>query len=400
MARGVLPAREALLWATAFVLIAAWLVAVRFTSDDPDSALYASISARLSHEPVSRWLAPEWWGFWPEAGMTGLFREHPAGIYLVPAALARLGIPGEQAAYIVGVAAGLLSVISAGLIVGRLAGRDAARATLVLIQVMPVAFIFRIRANHEYPMLLCLLVALLALDNLRRSRWWMLLVAAAVTSALLVKGVFVVLVLAGAVLWIAIDPTEARVRGRQMTALAAAAVTALLVALLYDAAYLDTTGETFWQGYWARQLGPLRIATPLQGAAALAGNTLFYLSRLIWLPAPWSLALVVVAWRWRADIATSWRGAAPSVRRGLGFALAFAAASVLILSPSNRYAERYAFSATYVVAAAGIVAACWNWTRLRQRLERLDERVPALPVLVWLLLMALRLVAGPLLPRL
>lgn len=400
MPRGVLPAREALLWAAAFALIAAWLVAVRFTSDDPDSALYASISARLSREPVSRWLAPEWWGFWPEAAISGLFREHPAGVFLLPAALARLGIPGEQAAYIVGVAAGLLSVIAAGVLVGRLAGQRAGRATLVLIQLMPVAFIFRIRANHEYPMLLCLLVVLVALDNLRRSWWWVPAVAAAVTAALLVKGVFVVLVLAGAVLWIAIDPTGARVRGRQAAALTAAVVTAAVVAWLYDAVYLDTTGETFWQGYWTRQLGPLRIATPLEGATSLAGNALFYASRLIWLPAPWSLALVAVGWYRRAAIGAWWRDVAPPVRRGLGFALAFAAASVLVLSPSSRYAERYAFSASYVIAAAGIVAALWNWSWLQTRLERVDRRVTALPVLVWLLLMVLRLVAGPLLPRL
>jgi 4-amino-4-deoxy-L-arabinose transferase-like glycosyltransferase len=33
----------------------------------------------------------------------------------------------------------------------------------VLLQLMPVAFIFRIRANHEYPILVCLLLSLLGL---------------------------------------------------------------------------------------------------------------------------------------------------------------------------------------------------------------------------------------------
>ena len=51
----------------------------RFSSSDPDPALYASLSAKL---PCSRrrWIAPEWWGPWPEAHQTGYFREHPAGL--------------------------------------------------------------------------------------------------------------------------------------------------------------------------------------------------------------------------------------------------------------------------------------------------------------------------------
>ena len=147
-------------------------------------------------------------------------------------------------------------------------------------------------------------------------------------------------------------------------------------------------------------MGPLRIATPLDGAASLAGNALFYLSRLIWLPAPWSLALLIVAWRQRSTLKRWWRDADVRLRRGLVFALLFAAASVIVLSPSSRFAERYAFSATYVIAAAGIVAAWYHWPRLQSFLQRLDSRVPALPVVVWTALMLLRLIVGPLLPRL
>ena len=400
MARGVLSPREGLIWAAAFVLVAGLLVATRFTSDDPDSALHASISARLSQEPVHRWLAPEWWGFWAETGLTGFYHEHPAGIFLLPAALSRLGIPGEQAAYVVGIGAGLLALLWTGMLVGRIVDRDCGRATLVLLQLMPVAFIFRIRANHEYPMLACLLLLLLALDGMRRSAWWIAAAGLALSMALVIKGVFVILVLAAAALWIVLDPTNARTRGRQMAAVAVGLMTMTIVALVYDAIYLSVTGERFWQAYWARQLGPLRIATPLEGAASLAGNAIFYLSRLIWLPAPWSLALLVVGWRWRARMRDWWISADARIRRGLMFALLFAAASVIVLSPSSRFAERYAFSATYVVAAAGICVAWFHWPRLRELVHRFDRRIAAFPVLVWTALMLLRLAVGPLLPRL
>ena len=44
---------------------------------------------------------------------------------------------------------------------------------------MPLAFIFRIRDNHEYPMLVCLLAALAGLDGVSRSWAWIVLVIAA-----------------------------------------------------------------------------------------------------------------------------------------------------------------------------------------------------------------------------
>ena len=73
--RDILSRREGLAWLAAFCLIMAALAAVRFTSSDPDSSLYAGLAARLSHEPVSRWIAPEWWNLWERLGNVGLYRS-------------------------------------------------------------------------------------------------------------------------------------------------------------------------------------------------------------------------------------------------------------------------------------------------------------------------------------
>ena len=290
--------REGVLWVAAFLLISAILVATRFTSTDPDSALYASISGRLAQEPPARWIAPQWWGFWPETKMTGLFREHPSGVFLLPAAVGQLGIPGEQAAYIVGIGAGLASLLLLGILIECVTSAGEARSAIVLLQLMPVAFLFRLRANHEYPMLVALLVALVSVELVRRSGWWTLGVVTGCMYGLLVKGVFVVLVVLAVGLWIVINPT--RVRGttvRVITACVIAAVLTGAVALWYDAAYLKITGEAFWGPYWQRQLGPVTIATPLGNGTSLAGHIAFYLTRLIWFPAPWSVALLVAGWR-------------------------------------------------------------------------------------------------------
>lgn len=399
----LLSRRDAVVWTVGFLAVATLIVRTGFTSADPDSSLYASLAARLGQEPVARWIAPEWWGFWPEAGLTGLFREHPAGVFLLPAALQRLGIPAEQGAYIVGVAAGLASLLLIGVLVRRLASRDDARAALVLMQVMPVAFIFRIRANHEYPMLVCLLLALLGLDAAgRRGRWWraMALAGLGVTAGLFIKGVFVVMVLLAMGAWIAVNPTDTPgARARQVAVTAIAIAFAAIAALAYDEAYRAVTSQTFWGPYWARQLGPVTIATPIEGASTLVGHLVFYVSRVLWHPAPWSFALLVAAWRVRGRLQSAWHDLAPTLRGGLLFAIVFAAAQIVMLSPSNRFAERYAFSAAYAIAAAGAVAACHEWPGLAARLRRLDERIPAFPALLWIALMLLRLGTGPLLPR-
>ena len=394
----LLSTRELLAWVACFLGLAILLIWTGFTSTDPDSALYAGLADRLAQEPGSRWLAPEWWGFWPEAQMTGLFREHPAGVLLIPAALARLGVPALQGAYIVGTAAGLASLLMMATLIKKFATREEARIALVLLQLMPVAFIFRIRANHEYPMLVCLLVTLLGLASASSGRrLWLavVLVSAGLTGGLFVKGVFVAQILLAIVVWVAANPLGGQGARRRCVLVGAAGLVAMaLGAFAYDASYRAATGEPFWSLYWARQVGPLMEYTTADLLSTSMRNVLFYLSRLVWHPAPWSLALVVAAWKRRDDFRERWIAVPERTRRGLTFALSFAALAILVLAPSSRFAERYAFSATHAIACAGVVAACSMWSGFTSRVASLDRRVPALPALVWLSLALLRLGVG------
>ena len=401
MPDALFPRRDAVVWAGCFFLVAFLLVALQFTSSDGDSDLYAGLSNRLAEEPMSRWVAPEWWGFWPEAEMTGLFREHPAGALIVPAALVRLGVPGPQAAYVVGIGAGLAALLLIGWLLHRVVPRGDARAALVLLQLMPVAFLFRIRANHEYLMLVGLLVALVGLEKVRQSWWAVLLVAGGMAGALLVKGVFVVLTIAGALLWVLIDPAGAtRSRVRLIVAVLAGALVTIAVGTGYEFWFRAVTGEAYWVPYWQRQLGQVEVATPMGGGiASLAWNVFFYLSRLTWHAAPWSLALIALTWTTRGAWVSRWRALPDQERRGLLFALTYGVLLVFVLSPSSRVAERYIFSGTFVVAAAGAIVALRIWPRIAAWCRELDERLPAAPALVWLALMITRLAIGPWMPR-
>jgi hypothetical protein len=217
----------------------------------------------------------------------------------------------------------------------------------------------------------------------------------------LIKGVFVLLVLIGGVLWLLLNPLREREQPHRPWIAFGIAVAAMIGAAIgYDAWYASVTGDTFWRPYWARQLGPVTIASPLEDAAGFARNFLFYLSRLLWHPAPWSFALLLAWWRSRAARPAASSDADRRTRSAVLFALAFALLSILVLAPSSRFAERYAFSATYAVAAAGAVAAYRVWPAVRRTATQLDERVPAAPAVLWLTLMLLRMVSGPILPRL
>jgi hypothetical protein len=388
--------KEPAAWVAALLAVWVLLASTAFTSRDPDSAFYAVMSARLANGPAADIIAPEWGGLW---NGTGLWQEHPIGIYLLPIALAKAGYPDAQAAYAAGIAMGLACL----LLLARLAQAaepSAGRSALLLLQLVPAAFVFRVRANQEYPMLLCLLVALLALDGVRRSWGWSLAVAAALTAALLVKGVFVAIVLLGAGLWVLVNPVRAPgSMVRPIVALAGSVVAMVIVALVYDALYERAAATTFWAGYWRRQLGPVADAAPSAGLLAIVYHVFFYVAHLAWLSAPWGAALLALAARWVTRARDGWHAQPGALRGAALFALAFAGAAIVMLSPSGRFAERYLFSPIFVTAAIGVAVACRTWPAIPVTVAQIERRIPFLPMLLWLVLIVGRLGLGPLLPR-
>jgi len=388
-----LTTRDRVIYAGGFAIVAVLLWATNFWSHDGDSALYAAISDHLSVEPLRMWIAPKWWALWPGSFVDEWFLEHPAGLFWLPAALGRLGLPAASSAYVVGVAAGLGSLLWLSSLVERVAGAAAARATLVLLPLMPVAFVFRIRANHEYPMFFCLVAALVGLDRVRRAWGWAALVAIAFAGALVVKGIFSVLVIGAAGLWLLINPTRDRQAVLRPWIAAAIGLVAMLVTgLAYDRLYTNATGHPFWRAYWERQVGPMSFASPTEHASMVLQHFGFYVTHVLWHAAPWAFVLAwVVLSRLRQSQTTP---ATAAERRGLVFVLLFALAAALALSVPSRFAERYAFSAVFLIGAAGVVAAWIQWAGFRRAIERMDAAVPALPAVVWTALVIGRILIG------
>lgn len=388
-----LTARDRLAYGAGFLVTAILIYSTHFTSHDGDSALYAAIGGHTSAESFRQWVAPKWWALWPGSTMDELFIEHPAGLFWLPAALGHLGLPAAPSAYVVGVGASLLTLVGLSALVERIDGPVAARATLMLLPLMPVAFIFRVRGNHEYPMLLCLVVALLALEGIRESWLWIVGVPAAFAAALVIKGVFALLVVGGGGLWLIANPTGSR-RGawRAWVGFGIGLAALVLAALAYDEWYAAVTGHGFWRAYWQRQVGPMTFLSQVEQAGIVARHVGFYAVHVLWHSAPWGLVLVWVGcrrlWQARIPILTT------AEWRGVLFVVTFTLASFAALSVPSRVAERYMFSATFLLGAAGITAAVRTWSAFRGWIERVDAAVPCLPALVWTALVAGRIAIG------
>ena len=378
------------------VLAAAWvtLAALGYGSRDADSRLYAEIAARMSTAPAGGWIAPE---FPPGWFMSGPFREHPVGLFVPAALLARLGYPAGQAAYAMNALYQAATLVLLPTLAATLVARTDARALGWALQLLPIAFTYRARANHEQAVVLCLVAALLGTERSRRHPGWAALTALALAALVLVKGAFAAFGPALCALWL-LSTRRAGARDAAAERAAwlglAAAVTALaLTAVGYELVYRRATGEPFWSFYLSRQLG--QAAVPEAGHAALrkAGNVAFYLGRILWFAFPWSLLPLVAAGKWLRTLGTAAAGATRRAAAvGAGFVLGTVLLYVLAFSVFDRRADRYVFPAYYAVGAAGVIAALSRFPRLRGLAERLDR--PWLPAAVFGLTLALHLLAG------
>jgi hypothetical protein len=398
-------------WLIALAVAWTTLVLVRYESRDPDSALHVDIERDLASLPAARWIAPEWWGYWDSEG---LYREHPVGIFLPPVLLARLGYPAAQAGYAINALYQVLTILLIYQLAAVFLSPRDARALAWLLQLLPIAFTYRVRANHEQAVLLCLLVAIYATERARRSPAWGWLQAAATAAMLLVKGMFAVLVPLVCGLWLILGHvwsghrgtgaqrtprstghggTEARSDVSAWLGLAGSVVVAVVLGLAYESAYRHATGQSFLAEYLRRQLvlaaaqtGPWPVLQKLE-------NVAWYLGRIFWFALPWTIVLLVAAWhRWRgtsAELAACDRTGREW--QGLALTLAVAVFWVALFSLSDRRADRYIFPVYVLVGGAGAGLALCRSPRLRGWVARVEQLHPVEIAAVWLALFFLHI---------
>jgi len=382
--------RQAFFWCGAIAVAALLLVANDYRSRDPDSSLYARLSGELAEEPLSAWIAPEWRGAWNQEG---LFREHPVGILLPSVVLIRAGVPAAQAAYIVNMLYQAAVIALIPLVAGVLVKGFEARTLAWVLQLLPVSFVYRIRGNQEHPLLMCFLAVIYATERARTHPAWIALTVVAFGFLVLVKGAFARFTIVAAALWLLIVPAPAGSTDRwAWMGLAGAALASVLMMTGYEALYVRTTGESFLEFYRATRLGQsIQLTDPRVVPHALV-NAGWYLLRLAWFAAPWSLVAFAVIGIWlRAALqgrATEQFERASS--RGILWVVLTTVVFIAVLSPALVRAERFIFPAYFALGAVGVVTAIRSFARAGRLALRADQYT-WLPVAVWMVTFLLSL---------
>ncbi len=392
-----------LAWALAVVITAGLVAATHYESPDPDSSLHAGIAARISERPLGQWIAPEWWGLWNSEGP---YCEHPAGIFILPAALARLGFPATQAAYAVNALYQAATFILVALIAASVAAPRDARALGWILQFILVAFVYRIRANHEFALLAGLLFAVYSTERARTRPAWTVGMVAGFCAVLLVKGVFAFVVPVACALWLLARADGAGDLRARWPAWAAIASCRSPARSSRGATRPPTSLRPAGPSWPSTRAGscPRPPSPKDRSSAAPRTSAAWYAARVLWYPLPFSLFAGIVAWRGvRSGKVWPWRRtrsgegpAASSLQQGAWFALATAIVLLGAFSLAHRKADRYLFAVYFIVAAVGAIDAIHRFAWLRRVVERLDR--PWVPAAAHVGLVALRLLTGDMLP--
>jgi hypothetical protein len=113
-------------------------------------------------------------------------------------------------------------------------------------------------------------------------------------------------------------------------------------------------------------------------------NVGWYLTRLAWFAAPWSLIAIPAAVGWARSKGTRDKGQGKDLltERALLWAMLLTAAYIAVLSPALVRAERFIFPTYFVIGAVGAVTAMRNVDAVR-RVAVSAEPHSWLPVAVW-----------------
>lgn len=369
-------------WLTVLVVAATLLAATGYRTRDPDSRAYITITTHLADQPVSRWIAPQWRGAF---GLQGLFRDHPAGTFVPPALLAKVGYPVAQSLFVVTLACQIVSLLLVWALASRLAPASHAGALVWALQLIPIAFVFRVRANQEYPLLAGLLLTVYAIERARTSWPWIAVAVAGALYALFVKGVFALLAPVLAALWLLTRRRPAKEMVRAWTGLVVVVLAMPVAVWSYEWAYSATTGQSFLDYYLGARIALEGSSTTTLAPLDKAGNALWYAGRLLWYAAPWSLiAIAAAAPSIRARLS-------PQSRDWIRFAGVAALLIVALVAARDTKADRYIFPAYFLAASVGVVLACTRWPRVLAWAEQLDRSWPWGPAILWLALVGGRL---------
>jgi len=374
-----------LLWALFFVLASILLVNSSYKSKSGDSQFYTELVEHLSAKPAGEWIAPKWHGTHGHP-YDAYVRDHFLGNVFIGLILTKLGLPAGHALHVFQMLSQILSLFLLVGISGFFIKDNRSPLSLLwALQLIPVAFTYQIRANHEQSMMLFTLMAVYAALLSTRSLKYLWIVLVGIQGVFLIKGASVIVVP-----FLCLGAYLLETKNLKQTGCFAGILLLLFSTLagtlyFYEHWFREVTGLEFFSEYWQvqimqRSLYPSYIQNVFLNKLV---NLSYYLSRCFYYTLPWSLILLVVLIRNRSCIWAKTKELLRNLERPENSAillLAFCGLTYpLIFSLSDRTASRYIFPAYYFLGAAMVLGLNVYVSKFRQLVEAI-ERYGVFPV--------------------
>lgn len=345
--------KMAIYWFISFLLASYFLTLKNFRSESNDSNYYNELVVRYHNQDWKTVFTPKWgeniYGFDPSTYM----RDQLPGQTLMGIALTKMGVPATHALYILEMAFQILSIFLFVQIAQYFWEQKKATILFYSLLLIPMAFSYNIRANHESGIMFCSLLALYSGLKMGHSSKWIILAALASFGLLWIKGPFFIF---GFIL-MTIGYFYSQEKNKSSLTLLAAyflsIVFILISAICFELVTRKLTGTSFFLEFWSIQIQQRAIGLTQKHHFIIQKmiNFYYYFSHYLAYALPWSLLLIIFIIK---NLKTSafFKNCFTFIKSPLSQCMLSAAMSFcLLFSLSDRVAGRYTFPGYYMFTA-------------------------------------------------
>jgi hypothetical protein len=352
------------IWLICLILASIVVSLSHFKSESNDSKYYTELVVRYHNAPLKEVMAPKWgenfWSFDPNTYMRDQFQ----GQLFMGVALAKLGVPANQALHVLGM---FFQVGSFLLLINLLMAIDKFQSALFVVGsllITPLAFSYNLRANHELGIMFFCFLSLYAGFKFQKSNWWGIAFIISAVAIFLIKGPFFIFSFTSFFCgyFYHFSKNKKYILNYFLINILTLAIVALAV-FGYEQAFFYVTGESFLREFWRIQIEQRAIGLSQNHSYFIQKliNFWYYFSHYLAYSMPMSLVLLVYI-----IIQKKFYDFLILVKKRESLMLLLASmAFCLFFSMSDRVAGRYAFAGYFLFSA-------WIALIIIQLSDRLD----------------------------
>lgn len=378
-------------WLGAFFIAAFVLSGTHFQSKSNDSKYYTNLVVRYHNQSWQKILTPTWgenfWGFNPDSYM----RDQFPGQLILGVAITKLGVPAEQALHVIEMLLQILSLFLLVKISCHFISYETASVLFYGFMLIPLAFSYTIRANHEVGIMFFSFIALYAGLNLSFSIYWLIPIVLSTVMLLLIKGPFFIFGLSLAAIGYYFSKGKFS-SGRLVFTLGLSLFVVLLTAYSFEILFYNLTTQSFFSEFYKIQIEQRAMPTAQEHSFVFQKmlNFFYYFWHYLAYSLPWS-ALVCIIILKKGTQGKFISEMLEFLKLRLSQCLLCSAfLFALVFSLSDRIAGRYVFPGYYLFSAWIILLLLHlskSFTEVHLRLSRIGLHI-VVPSL-WLIAFAL-----------